>query len=296
MTCGTDFINGWKYEVGCKMSVVFLNFFTMANFMWLLVEALYLNYLLLSSFPQGRKYYCWLVLFGWGLPTFFTTLWIFLKVYFEDVLCWDANEDSPYWWVIQGPIMLSVAVNFILFINTIQILLKKLNPRNITLNNSFQYRRLSKSTLLLIPLFGTHYIIFNFLPEYSHVGARLYLELCVGSFQGFIVAVLYCFLNQEVQTELCRKWRGKNYECMMPSRRKKTKWTMPTNSGIKVTNLVFGQNIIALTYYLGNRRCVENCFCVVVSSTVKACVTFCMAQCYKTHKTGGIKNNPSVPA
>ncbi|XP_058037017.1 growth hormone-releasing hormone receptor isoform X2 [Ahaetulla prasina] len=186
---------------GCKISVVFLNFFTMANFMWLLVEALYLNYLLLSSFPQGKKFYWWLVFFGWGSPTFFTALWIFLKVNFEDILCWDVNQDSPYWWVIQGPIMVSVAVNFILFVNIVQILTKKLHLKDMRLNNSFRYRRLSKSTLLLIPLLGTHYIIFNFLPEYTQVGARLYIELCIGSFQGFIVAFLYCFLNQEEEEE-----------------------------------------------------------------------------------------------
>ncbi|KAG8147761.1 hypothetical protein E2320_000033, partial [Naja naja] len=70
----------------CKISMVFLNFSTMANFMWLLVEAIYLTCLLLSSFSHGSKYYWWLVTFGWGVPTFFTTLWILLKVYFEDVL------------------------------------------------------------------------------------------------------------------------------------------------------------------------------------------------------------------
>ncbi|KAJ7405801.1 hypothetical protein WISP_137757 [Willisornis vidua] len=112
--------------------------------------------------------------------------------------CWDINEGSPYWWLIKGPIIISVGVNFVLFINIIRILLKKLDPRQINFNNSSQYRRLSRATLLLIPLFGTHYIVFNFLPEYTSLGVRLYLELCIGSFQGFIVAVLYCFLNQEL--------------------------------------------------------------------------------------------------
>lgn len=44
-------------------------------------------------------------------------------------------------------------------------------------------RRLSKSTLLLIPLFGIHYIIFNFLPDSAGLGIRLPLELGLGSFQ-----------------------------------------------------------------------------------------------------------------
>lgn len=52
-------------------------------------------------------------------------------------------------------------------------------------------RRLSRSTLLLIPLFGTHYIVFNFLPEYTSLGVRLYLELCIGSFQVKLPQILW---------------------------------------------------------------------------------------------------------
>lgn len=47
----------------------------------------------------------------------------------------------------------------------------------------FSCRRLSKSTLLLIPLFGIHYVIFNFLPDSAGLGIRLPLELGLGSFQ-----------------------------------------------------------------------------------------------------------------
>lgn len=44
-------------------------------------------------------------------------------------------------------------------------------------------RRLAKSTLFLIPLFGMHYTVFAFLPENTGVAARLYIELGLGSFQ-----------------------------------------------------------------------------------------------------------------
>ncbi|XP_064410907.1 growth hormone releasing hormone receptor, like [Latimeria chalumnae] len=192
---------------GCKASVVFCHYCVMTNFFWLLVEALYLNSLLVSSFPQGNRFYWWFVLLGWGVPTLFIVVWIITRLHFENTECWDINEDSPYWWILKGPIVISIGVNFILFMNIIRILFKKLDPRRIHFNHSSQYRRLAKSTLLLIPLFGIHYVFFNFLPDYSSVEARIYIELCFGSFQGFVVAILYCFLNQEVQTEVSRRWQ-----------------------------------------------------------------------------------------
>ncbi|XP_024610794.1 growth hormone-releasing hormone receptor isoform X3 [Neophocaena asiaeorientalis asiaeorientalis] len=186
----------------CKVSVATSHFATMTNFSWLLAEAVYLTCLLASTSPSARRTFWWLVLAGWGLPLLFTGMWVGCKLTFEDVACWDLDDSSPYWWIIKGPIVLSVGVNFGLFLNIIRILLRKLEPAQGSLHTQRQYWRLSKSTLLLIPLFGIHYIIFNFLPDSAGLGIRLPLELGLGSFQGFIVAILYCFLNQEVNVHM----------------------------------------------------------------------------------------------
>lgn len=45
------------------------------------------------------------------------------------------------------------------------------------------HRRLARSTLLLIPLFGIHYTVFAFSPEDVSKRERLVFELGLGSFQ-----------------------------------------------------------------------------------------------------------------
>ncbi|MGH0172140.1 UNVERIFIED_CONTAM: hypothetical protein FKN15_067476 [Acipenser sinensis] len=71
---------------------------------------------------------------------------------------------------------------------------------------NFHYTELAKSTLTLIPLLGVHEILFVFVTDETAVGllrnVKLTFELLLSSFQGFIVAVLYCFANHEVQSEL----------------------------------------------------------------------------------------------
>ncbi|OWK06793.1 hypothetical protein Celaphus_00012463 [Cervus elaphus hippelaphus] len=101
-----------------------------------------------------------------------------------------------------------VQVNFIFFVSIIRILRQKLMSPDVGGNDQSQYKRLAKSTLLLIPLFGVHYMVFAVFPIGISSKYQILFELCLGSFQGLVVAVLYCFLNSEVQSELRRTWRG----------------------------------------------------------------------------------------
>ncbi|XP_048470343.1 vasoactive intestinal polypeptide receptor-like [Rhincodon typus] len=141
-----------------------------------------------------------------GAPLLITVSWTLAMLHYDNIGCWD-SIDSPYFWIIKAPISLTILVNFILFISIIQILIQKVYSSDNRGSEYRQYLRLAKSTLLLIPLFGVNYVIFVFVPDHLNVYFRLVFDLVLGSFQGFIVAILYCFLNGEVQMELGRKWR-----------------------------------------------------------------------------------------
>ncbi|CAG5897125.1 unnamed protein product [Menidia menidia] len=192
--------------VGCKVVMVFFQYGVMASYFWLLVEGMYLHALLAVSFFSERRYLWWYILIGWGVPTIFISAWVITKACLNHRGCWETIDDNP-WWIIKAPILVAILVNFCLFICIIRILLQKMNCPDIGRKESNQYSRLAKSTLLLIPLFGVNYIIFAFIPDNIYSRVRMVFDLVLGSFQGFGVTVLYCFLNGEVQSEIKRKWR-----------------------------------------------------------------------------------------
>ncbi|XP_071401847.1 growth hormone releasing hormone receptor 2 [Centroberyx affinis] len=191
----------------CKAAVTFFQYCVLANFFWLLVEGLYLQTLLLFTFSQKRKLFWVYTITGWGTPSVTIVTWALLKSQFDNEGCWD-NLDSGLWWIIKTPILLSIFINLLIFTNIIRIVVQKTKATHLNQSERPPYKRLVRSTLLLIPLFGIHYVVFALFPEHVGIGPRLYLELVLGSFQGFIVALLYCFLNGEVQNEIQKMMRG----------------------------------------------------------------------------------------
>ncbi|XP_005742654.1 pituitary adenylate cyclase-activating polypeptide type I receptor-like [Pundamilia nyererei] len=169
-----------------------------------------------------------------GLPSTVLILWVLTRFFYDDRGCWDDTDNVGIWWIIKGPITASLLINIVIFVNVIRILVEKLKSSAMTGNNDTgHFMRLAKSTLFLIPLFGMHYTVFAFLPENTGVAARLYIELGLGSFQGFVVALLYCFMNGEVQTELRRwLWKCHNQSHLTPAKRSITQITIRTHGGL----------------------------------------------------------------
>ncbi|MCJ8746063.1 hypothetical protein PDJAM_G00137330 [Pangasius djambal] len=207
-------------DVGCRIAVVMMQYSIIANSHWLLVEGIYLhNLLAVTVLTEGNHFSIYLCI-GWGAPLIFVLPWIIVKYIYENENCWEQNINMGYWWIIRSPILLAVLINFFIFIRIIKILVSKLRAHQMRYSD-YKFR-LAKSTLTLIPLLGSHLVLFSFVTDESTSNGaitlrltKLFIDLVFNSFQGLLVAILYCFVNKEVQSEIMKfwkRWRGKDID------------------------------------------------------------------------------------
>uniref|UniRef100_A0A672G6U5 Parathyroid hormone 2 receptor a n=1 Tax=Salarias fasciatus TaxID=181472 RepID=A0A672G6U5_SALFA len=180
--------------IGCKVTVLLFIYFLATNYYWILVEGLYLHCLIFMAFRSDSKYLWGFTLIGWGNHT---------------CVLMQLNAGNIKW-IYQVPILTAIGLNFVLFVNIVRVLATKIRETNAgRYDTRKQYRKLAKSTLVLVLVFGIHYIVFVGLPhtfEGQSWEIRMYCELFFNSFQGFFVSIIYCYCNGEVQTEIKKTW------------------------------------------------------------------------------------------
>ncbi|KFV62952.1 Parathyroid hormone/parathyroid hormone-related peptide receptor, partial [Dryobates pubescens] len=191
-------------QVGCKVAVTFFLYFLATNHYWILVEGLYLHSLIFMAFLSNKNYLWVLIIIGWGLPAVFVSVWASVRASLADTQCWDLSAGNMKW-IYQVPILAAIVVNFFLFLNIVRVLASKLWETN-TGKLDPRQQKLLKSTLVLMPLFGVHYVVFMAMP-YTEVSGvlwqiQMHYEMLFNSSQGFFVAFIYCFCNGEVQAEI----------------------------------------------------------------------------------------------
>nr|8ITL_R Chain R, Gastric inhibitory polypeptide receptor [Homo sapiens] len=192
----------------CRTAQIVTQYCVGANYTWLLVEGVYLHSLLVLVGGSEEGHFRYYLLLGWGAPALFVIPWVIVRYLYENTQCWERNEVKAIWWIIRTPILMTILINFLIFIRILGILLSKLRTRQMRCRD---YRlRLARSTLFLVPLLGVHEVVFAPVTEEQARGAlrfaKLGFEIFLSSFQGFLVSVLYCFINKEVQSEIRRGW------------------------------------------------------------------------------------------
>ncbi|NXT08369.1 GLR protein, partial [Prunella fulvescens] len=204
----SDKIDGYNVQVwlsdeaaaGCRAATVFMQYGIVANYCWLLVEGIYLHNLLVVAVFSERSYFTLYLCIGWGAPMLFLIPWVIVKFLYENIQCWSTNNNMGFWWILRFPVFLAILINFFIFIRIIQILVSKLRAHQMRYTD-YKFR-LAKSTLTLIPLLGIHEVVFAFITDEHAQGTlryvKLFFDLFLSSFQGLLVAILYCFVNKEV--------------------------------------------------------------------------------------------------
>ncbi|KAK5643639.1 hypothetical protein RI129_007484 [Pyrocoelia pectoralis] len=237
------------YNWICKVITSSRNYFIMANYTLILMEGIYLHNLIFLTLCSDKTKITLYYLIGWAFPLLFIIPWILMRFYYEDTMCWTTSTNTNYLLLIHGPIALSIIVNFILFIMIVRILLMKLNSIYIQ-HQRTKYRRLLRSTLILIPLFGVPYVISLMMLYSSTINKTaeiiwIFFDQTFSAFQGFFVALVYCLLNTEVHNEIKHKYVSirDRHEHNKQSRERTISHTlqcptviMPLNEDIPMTN------------------------------------------------------------
>ncbi|KAG8008930.1 Glucagon-like peptide 2 receptor, partial [Nibea albiflora] len=168
----------------CKFSKVCMQYFVACNYFWLLVEAIFLHTLLFTAVLTKRRLLKKYMLLGWGTPVLFVTPWTVVKILYENIECWSIMN-RWIWWIIRGPITLSVLVIFFIFIKILMLLLSKLKADQVKFTD-YRYS-LARATLVLIPLLGIHEVVFTVLVDEcvdnNSRYAKNFINLTLSSFQ-----------------------------------------------------------------------------------------------------------------
>ncbi|CAF4123352.1 unnamed protein product [Rotaria sp. Silwood2] len=231
----------------CKLFTILMNYINSSVSHWFVFcEAFYLFRLLRAKAYKDRVR--WYILTGWLAPLILT-IHTYTTRYLKRTdlhTCW--FEPSTYDWILHGPNVILQIFNFIIFIYICVLLARKLNKTYRTAAFSDQrrfskYSRLTRSTLILVPVFGIHYFLFMWNTKPFLISNLILIHLTVHTVssslqvteekkililiycfrffdKGLIVALIYTLINAEVQREMFRSFD----RCLM---RNNTRWQKP---------------------------------------------------------------------
>ncbi|XP_066256943.1 PDF receptor isoform X2 [Euwallacea similis] len=183
---------------------VLMEYSKTAMFTWMFIEGLYLHNVITVTVFQEYLYINFYIWCGWLISALMTAIWLIVMIVKDVKTTWAYYYFLPYYWILEGPRSFLIIINFLFLLNIIRVLVVKL--RETQSSEIEQVKKAVRAAIFLLPLMGTAHILF--LLDYTSFneawkfGLWSYFTYFLNTFQGFFVAVLYCFLNGEVQTAI----------------------------------------------------------------------------------------------
>lgn len=189
----------------CRLLLMLTKYFRLTNYTWMFCEGYYLHRLLANTFEEERSL-TFILSVGWGLPLVPCLLYGLLRLTIEDSECW-ALPASDAWveWIYMGPGLGCILANFVFFVNIFRILVTKLRAPHA--NEPAHFRKAVRATVVLLPLFGLHWLLTLYRPQSGHcvwLTFYKYVNVVLDGLQGLMVAIAFCYRNGEILTLLSR--------------------------------------------------------------------------------------------
>ncbi|XP_064647694.1 calcitonin gene-related peptide type 1 receptor-like [Lineus longissimus] len=181
--------------IECRVLKVLIWYFRSATYWWLFCEGLYLREVLINPIG-GNKSMLKHIIIGWGLPFPPTIAWVVARVMTANERCWSGTASAHLDYIVVVPNLLALLLNLILLI-TVQVELMRHFADTNDDDVVDLVRQGIKVTFSLIPVFGVQILVLSYRPE-DWLPYDIIANIVVG-IQGFLVALMYCFLTKEIR-------------------------------------------------------------------------------------------------
>eukprot|EP00095_Tigriopus_kingsejongensis_P009908 maker-scaffold663_size116561-snap-gene-0.13 protein:Tk09908 transcript:maker-scaffold663_size116561-snap-gene-0.13-mRNA-1 annotation:"neuropeptide receptor b4" len=182
----------------------------LTTYTWMLGEGVYLQLLLINTWRVKRWQIWTIIVVCWSLPICSIIPYTWSRVAYdnESANCWMDTTDSI--WFLSVLVVLVMVVNLIFVINVIRVIRRKRGHQsensNVN-NNSSSTMKAARAALMLVPILGLHFMLLPMRPADGSPLEYVYeiVSAVTSSFQGFLVSLLFCFLNSDVLDAIRKK-------------------------------------------------------------------------------------------
>lgn len=206
-----DYINNPRSSIveanlaSCKLFYTITKYLRLTAYTWMFCEGFYLHKLIAAAFAEQKSTIVFHIV-GWGLPAIPVSIWAIIRKLYADDLCWTVPA-GHFEWILFTPMLAALVVNFCFLTHIIQVLITKL--RSSSTDEPTQFRRAVRATMVLIPLFGLHFLLLSYHPQSKDCYfQKIYnvITYATDGLQGGIVSVIFCYLNNEVMFLIKRSY------------------------------------------------------------------------------------------